>query len=83
MTLLTTMATVQEADLDLYHNHAHFPEVEVDRGVGIGADRSVEPRVLTIPLQEVQRSALVLFPSFLHFFIFSPSPFPFLFLSLL
>lgn len=58
------MATVQEADLDLYHNHAHFPEVEVDRGVGIGADRSVEPRVLTILPREVQRSALVLFLSF-------------------
>lgn len=87
MTVLTTTAIVQKADLDLYHDHARFPEVEVevDLEVGIGADRSVEPQVLltTIRLQEVQRSALVLFPSFLHFFIFSPSPFPFLFLSLL
>lgn len=79
MTLLTTTATVQKVDPDLYRNHAHFPEVEVevDLEVGIGADRSVEPRVLTTPLQEVLRSALVLFLSFYLSFFLS------LFLSLL
>ena len=65
-TLLATTATVQNTDHDLYHNHAHSPEVEVevDLEVGIEADRLVEPRVLTIPPQEVQRSALSLSLSF-------------------